>query len=102
MNKEGRLLVKFLEDRGWETWNGNIEGDREGECTFTGGRGGTVIDYILGEEETREWVAEMKVGDKVDSDHHPVEVRIKGRGKKKRREREEKKGMEGALGRGRM
>lgn len=42
--------------------------------TFTGGREGTVIDYVLGDGEVRDRVERMKVGDRIDSDHQPVEV----------------------------
>lgn len=45
-----------------------------GEFTFTGGRGGTVIDYVMGDNEVKENVERMKVGDKIDSDHQPVEI----------------------------
>lgn len=48
--------------------NGNIKGDEEGEYTFTRGIGCTVIDYIIG-DGIKERVEEMRVGDKVDSDH---------------------------------
>lgn len=52
-----------------------MEGDEEGEWTYTGGREGTVvIDYVLGNEETREGVRRMKVEERIDSDHQPVTV----------------------------
>lgn len=77
INVEGRKLVNFLEEKGWSILNGNVRGDEEGEWTFTGGRGNTVIDYVIGNEESRERIRNLKIGDKVDSDHHPVEVEIK-------------------------
>ncbi|XP_032674656.1 golgin subfamily A member 6-like protein 22 [Odontomachus brunneus] len=55
-----------------------LEGDEEGEWTFTGGKGGTVIDYVIGNEETRGKVVRMKVEDWVDSDHQPIRVYVKG------------------------
>ena len=58
--------------------NGNVEGDEEGEWTYTGGRGNSVIDYILGNEDTRERVERMEVAERVESDHHPVVVWLKG------------------------
>jgi len=64
------------------------EGDEEGNWTYTGGRGESVIDYILGVEERREEIERLEVGDKVDSDHHPVVVWMKG-GEDKRRLRGE-------------
>jgi len=38
-----------------------------------------VIDYVLGEVRTKEYVEKMEVGDQVDSDHHPVVIWIKDR-----------------------
>lgn len=32
---EGKKLLEFIEKRGWEIFNGNIEGDEEGEFTYT-------------------------------------------------------------------
>lgn len=43
--------------------NENTKGDEEGEYIFT--RKGvecTIVDYILGDGEAKEWVEEMKVG----------------------------------------
>ncbi|XP_077255453.1 uncharacterized protein LOC143893678 [Temnothorax americanus] len=77
VDREGRLLVNSLEERGWEILNGNVRGDEEGEFTFTGGRGSTVIDYIIGEGEVREKIVSMVVGERVDSDHHPLEVVVR-------------------------
>jgi len=50
INKEGILLVEFLEERRWGILNGCTIGDDEGEFTFTGGKGNTVIDYVVGDE----------------------------------------------------
>jgi len=74
INKEGRKLVEMIEERGWSIWNGNIAGDEEGEFTFMGDMGSTVIDYVIGDEETKERIRKMRIGDKVDSDHHPLEI----------------------------
>lgn len=95
VNEEGRRLCKFLEEYGWSIVNGNIKGDEEGEWTFTGGRGESVIDYVMGDEKTRERIEMMMVEGKVDSDHHPVtvwlgegtKVRKKKKGGKARRKR---------------
>jgi len=91
INAEGRRLLDWVEEEGWCIFNGRTKGDEEGEYTFTGGRGNTTIDYVIGEEETWERIERLKIGDRIDSDHHPVEVRIKGRGGKRVRERREKK-----------
>ncbi|XP_067206638.1 uncharacterized protein [Linepithema humile] len=78
INGEGRKLVEYIEEKGWEIFNGSVRGDEEGEYTFTGGRGNTVIDYVIGEGEIRDRIEKMRIGDRVDSDHHPVEVWLRG------------------------
>jgi len=95
INKEGKTLINFIEERGWGILNGCTKGDEMGEFTFTGGRGGSVIDYVIGNEELREEVEKMRIGENIDSDHQPVEVWIGGEkeensGREKRRE--ERKG----------
>lgn len=87
LNGGGKKLVEFLEEKGLSILNGDMKGDEEGEFTFTGGRGNTVIDYVIGGEEMRRMMERLRVGDKVDSDHHPLEVYIKGRNKGGREEK---------------
>lgn len=61
-----------------------MKGDEEKEFTFTGGRGGTAIDLVLGDSEVKQKIEELRVRDRVESDHQPVKMRIKGgRGKRK-------------------
>jgi len=93
-NRKGRKIVEKIEEWGWSIWNGNTIEDEEGEYTFTGGKGKTVIDYVIGDEETRGTIKKMKIGDKVDSDHHPLEIWVEGetqRGRKKDKEQEIRK-----------
>lgn len=48
LNREGRILVAFIEERGWYIYNEVIRGDEEEEYTFRERereRGNTVIDY---------------------------------------------------------
>lgn len=80
VNGEGRKLCKFLGEMGWGILNGEMKGDEEGEWTYVGGRGESVIDYVIGYEEMREKVIKLIVEDRVDSDHQPVSVWIRGRG----------------------
>lgn len=58
-----------------------------------GARGSTVIDYIICNERTHEIVKEFRVGDRVDSDHLPMEVTIevRRRGRKQDGEEQEEK-----------
>lgn len=50
INREGRKLVEIIEDKDWSIFNGNMRGDENGQYTFTGG---TVIDYVIGDEEIK-------------------------------------------------
>ncbi|XP_046145496.1 trichohyalin-like [Osmia bicornis bicornis] len=90
-NAEGRVLLEALRETGWEILNGNISGDEEGEFTYTGARGSTVIDYVLVEEGGKEKIKRMEIGDRIDSDHHPMILKIEGRGAGKEEERGRKK-----------
>lgn len=85
MNKEGKKLVEMIEERGWSIFNGNITRDEEGEFTFTGGKGCTVIDYVIGDEEVRGKIGSMKIGDRVNSDHQPLEVWVEREVRRKKR-----------------
>lgn len=69
INGEGRK-VEYIEERGWTILNGNVRGNEEEEFTYTGGKGETVIDYVLGEEKIRDKVERLEVGERVDLDHH--------------------------------
>ncbi|XP_071577594.1 uncharacterized protein [Temnothorax nylanderi] len=91
VNKDGRTLLEFIEERGWTILNGGMKGDEEGEYTYTGGKGETVIDYILGDEDIREKVERLEVGEKVDSDHHPLILWIRDSEKGKQRRKEVEK-----------
>jgi len=91
VNKEGRELENCIEKRGWSILNGSIKGVEEGEFTYTGGRGDTVIDYILVNEEVRERMERLEIGEDVNLDHHPLIIEMKGnRGEDKGR-REQKR-----------
>lgn len=50
---EGKKLCKILGEMGWGIVNGCIKGDEEGELTYTGGRGNTIIDYVISEVESK-------------------------------------------------
>ncbi|XP_020298257.1 uncharacterized protein LOC109862594 [Pseudomyrmex gracilis] len=92
LNAEGRKLVNKIEEMGWTIWNGDTRGDEEGEWTYTGGRGESVIDYVIGEAWLKDEVERMVVEDKVDSDHQPVVVWVRIKGSKRKRARNENEG----------
>lgn len=79
--QKGRLRVDFIEERSWIILNGSIMKNEEGEYIFTGGVRCTVINYVVMKEETKEWVKKIRMGDKIDSDHQPVEVTMRKRGR---------------------
>lgn len=81
-------MLEFIEERGWGIFNEVIQGDEEGEFTFTNGRGSMVIDYtsIIGDIEVRDRILKMTVKDRVDSDHQPVEVWLEREMRGKRKE----------------
>jgi len=90
INAEGKVLLERLEELGWEIWNGSVKGNEEGELTYTGGNGESVIDYVIGEVGLRDRIERLGVEDKVDSDHHPVVVWVKVGEKKAGKEGENK------------
>lgn len=95
-DEEGRKLCNFLRKLGWSILNGDVEGDEEGKWTYTGGKGRSVINYVLGNEKTRKGVRWIKVGgneERIDSNHLLLTVWVEGRrdggrGKQSRRKRE--------------
>lgn len=97
INSEGRRLCNFIKERGWSILNGNIRGDEEGEWTYTGRRRDSVIDYVIGDERTRERVRKIKVEGKADSDHQPITVWIEGAKKQGNREGKRKR-QRGGMG----
>lgn len=87
INGEGRRLISGIEERGWGIINGS-KGE-EGEWTYVGENGESVIDYIITNQEAVEEIESLKIGDRVESDHMPLEVKIYGMeegGKEGRRE----------------
>ena len=69
-----------------------MEGDEQGEWTFTGGRSSTVIDYVIGNEDTREKVEKVEGGERVDSGPSVVWVRGEDEGGVERKKEGRKKG----------
>lgn len=83
INEEERKILGGLEKRGWGILNGTVEGDEEGEYTYTEGRRESVIDYVIGEEKVRRRVMRREVDDCIESDHHPL-VFLEGKGGRSR------------------
>lgn len=90
INREGRRLLDFVEEKGWSILNGGTKENEEGEYTYTRNIGNTVIDYVLKEEKAKEKIR-LEIGEEIDSDHHALEVYIRGEIKKGRREKGRKR-----------
>lgn len=75
VNGEGEIMMEELEENGWMILNGQTKGDEEREWTYIEAIDKLVIDYVIGDEKVRER-EELCVGDQVDSDHHPLIMRI--------------------------
>lgn len=70
--------------------NGCIEGDWEGEYTYVGIKGNSVIDYIIVNERLINNIKNFRIGERVDSDHMPLELRIiEGKGSTEEEDKEE-------------
>jgi len=93
INKQGRDLLEKVEELGLGILNGNKRGDEEGELTFVGKLGTSVIDYAICNAETWEEIENMKIADRTESDHRPIELTLEvtmelGEGKGKEKEKE--------------
>lgn len=89
-SNEKRKLIKWIHKKGWNILNGATKGDWEGEYTYVGTRGNTVIDYVITNEKALERIKEFKVGERIESDHMPLEIEIDiGREEKGRSQEEE-------------
>ena len=58
--------------------NGNTIEDREVEYTFIGSKGSTVIDYVIVNDEIRDNDIFFEIQERVESDHLPLILQIKG------------------------
>lgn len=78
VNKKGKKLMEFLKELGWSIFNGGTKQNKEGKFIYSGSRGNTVIDNVIEDEEMKGSMVKMEIGDKVDSNHHLVEVTLDG------------------------
>lgn len=86
LNKEGKKLITLTEERGWNILNGNMTGDEDGEFTYWGPRGKSVIDYIITNNEATNKVEKMKVESRVETEHQPIAIEIKEHRRNRERE----------------
>ena len=71
-----RRMVDFVDSKAWVILNGYKKGDYEGEFTYIGSRGSTVIDYVIVNEDTNELIEEFNIEESIDSDHLPLKVKM--------------------------
>lgn len=76
INKQGKDFLAFIEELGLGMMNGNKQRDEEGEMTFIGEKGSSVIDYAICNADAWEEVHKMKIGNRTESDHRPIEVTL--------------------------
>jgi len=74
VNKEEKILLEVLRERGWIILNGSFE--KEGEWTFVGETGMSVIDYVVSNVKASEEILKVEEGYRTESDHIPLEVTI--------------------------
>lgn len=53
-SKQKRLLENRLEETRWPILNGQVERDRKGNWMYIEAGNRSVIDYVMGNEETKE------------------------------------------------
>lgn len=75
-NKEGEEIIQEMVDAGLDIGNGYVEGDKEGEWTFIGMQGKSVIDYVLINGNGIEEISRMEIKERTESDYLPILVEI--------------------------
>ena len=73
---KGVQLLDFCDDNGLIILNGRTPGDREGELTFIGGQGSSVIDYCIAGVDTMSIIENFYVKPLTFSDHMPIEINL--------------------------
>lgn len=76
VNKEGRILIREIEERGWMILNGSY--NKEGGWTYIGETGTSVVDYVIANEKAEEIIRKVDEGDRTESDHVSIEVELEG------------------------
>ena len=74
VNREGRILLNKLAEKGWKILNGS---NGSGGWTYIAKTGESVIDYAVANTEAEEEIQMVKEGEREESDHFPIEVKIK-------------------------
>lgn len=94
INRGEKKLIRIREEMGLSIVNGNIKGDERNKFTYEGAREKSVIDYVI---IGRGRIESTEIGNKVDLDHFPLIIKIRGRErvKKNRRGSENRRSRKG-------
>lgn len=84
---EGVRLVEDMKGQGMEMLNGLMKGDEEGEHTFIGHQGESVIDYVWVDGQDLEEIRHFEVAIVGGSDHLPLVVELWRKGSERGREK---------------
>jgi len=68
---KGKELLGLVEDSEWHIANGNMRGDEKGKLTYIG------ESVVLVNQKARNKIEKMEIGNRVESDHQPLEVEIR-------------------------
>ena len=80
LDNKGKQLLSFLEDCGGVIINGRMSGDRDGEKTFCGVMGSSVIDYCICSYNLLKLITDFHIPSKPFSDHMPLVVSLRVQG----------------------
>ncbi|XP_073842692.1 uncharacterized protein [Musca autumnalis] len=71
-NSNGKQLLNIIEDIGGIIVNGRVDGDTEGEYSFCGVMGNSIIDYCICSYNFLSYIKELTIPPKIYSDHMPL------------------------------
>lgn len=83
LDTKGRKLLSVFENIGGVIVNGRVANDSEGENTFCGVMGRSMIDYCVCSLDVLELLCDFQIGHKPFSDHFPVCVTFSSTGNDK-------------------
>lgn len=79
-NSEGKKLLKLCKEIGGIIENGEVDGDWDGRETYIGNESNSVLDMVIEiENEGGSIVDRVKIRPRIESDHLPIEIYLKGR-----------------------
>lgn len=72
IDRMGLDLIDFCRKMDLMVTNGRTKGDEQGEYTFMGHQGVSVVDYALASREMSKFFLDFHVLERVESDHMPI------------------------------